>query len=250
MNSIKISFFLFFFITLPCSGINNSTQITTIFTPTPLLQPYFKYQHNNNILAYLKKLTIPVTGCFYYAIHSGNIITDIKTHPYKTTLILYALIYCGAYAVMENEKEKIDEEIINMIQHVFHILIISNGIYNKIVHYHLYKNITTMQASAFETLQFFLSNAYNTWLILFSYYQEHYKNKPIYAYQMDQIDLFEVLQACNQEQDILSLITNFYDDSMIYNFEPILDCLELKLKLINHRLLKSLPLKYHTLLEK
>ena len=54
---------------------------------------------------------------------------------------------------------------------------------------------------------------------------------------MDQIDIFEILQAADREPEILQLITHMYDKkNLVYDYEPIVNCLESKLKQINHKL--------------
>jgi hypothetical protein len=244
MKNIKLLFIVIFIIPIPATGMDKIIPLTTIFAPTPLVKIQNKNKFKFNALSFLKKATIPLTACFYYGINKNDTWTDISNNPYTTSILIYAMIYYTTYLIFKNQQNKIDEDIIELMEHLFHLLIIGHGIYNKInsISCDSYKTSTGLHSSEFLTLQFFLYKAYNTWFILFSYYQEHYKNKPLYAYHTNQIDLFEVLQASKHEPEILPLITKFYDkNNKIYDYEPILNCLEIKLKLINHKLMKILP---------
>ena len=160
-------------------------------------------------------------------------------NPLATSMYLYAITHYYAYLMIEKQQKKIDQDIINMMQHVFHLLIIGHGIYNKMTLPCLdqQKTFRIVNPSNLNTLELFLCNAYQTWLILFSYYEERCKYKPLYAYRMDQIDIFEILQAADREPEILQLITHMYDKkNLVYDYEPIVNCLESKLKQINHKL--------------
>ena len=131
------------------------------------------------------------------------------------------------------------------MQKVFHLLIIGHGIYNIIVvPYNHNKKTTTVNMLDITTLHIYLHKAYTTWSILFSYYQEFYNDKPLYAYQMNQINFFELSQICVHEPDILPLMKNLYHkNNNIYNYEPILTCLETKLAQINHKIIEMLSLQ-------
>lgn len=224
---------------------------TTIFSPIPLLQIRFKNQNNNLSIALFKKYSIPLTACFYYSIQNNNIMTDIQQHPYTTIFFIYAISYYISFMAKQKSQKKIDEEIINIMEHIFQILIIGHGIYNKIVIKDLYKNsLNTQESTLFTTLEEVLYNTYHSWLILFDYYEEHYQKKSLYTYKMNQIDLFEMIQACDQEPDLLTLITDFYKDETYYNYEPILNFLEIKLKLINYKISENLSDDFHNKLGK
>lgn len=247
MKNISLYFILFFLSNI-LHGMDDSTMLTIIFAPAPLLDLHHKHQQEFSYLSFCKKATIPLTGCFYYGIKKNDVWTDIIKNPYTTSIITYIILHYCIYSITQNQQNKIDEEIINTMQHVFYLLIIGHGIYNKITNpsFFLHKISTTISTSNLMTLQLFLHKAYNAWFILFSYYQEHYKNKPLYAYHVNKIDLFDVLQASSHESDILPLITHFYDkNNIMHDYESILNCLEVKLKLINHKLIYILPTKYH-----
>jgi hypothetical protein len=236
--------YLLLFPSISLQGMDNQILLATIFTPAPLLELHHKNTKEDGYIAYLKKAAIPLTCCFCYTIKKNDIWTDITENPYTSSIFMYTVTHYFVHLILQNQKNKIDQEIINMMQHIFHFLIIGHGIYNKITtpSYSQYKSSIAINSTTLSTLQLFLNNAYNTWFILFSYYQEHYKNKPLYAYHMNQIDLFETLQASTHEPDILPLITKFYDkNNTTYDYEPILNCLEIKLKLINHKLKTIFP---------
>lgn len=229
---------------MPLYSMDNSILLTTIFTPAPLLELHDHNTKEQGYITNIKKSVIPLTCCFFYMINKNNIWADIIQNPWTTSISLYALAHYSTYLILQKQQETIDQEIINMMQHVFHLLIIGHGIYNKMTtpSHHSQKISVAINSSTLETLQFFLLSAYNTWFILFSYYQEHYKNRPLYTYHMDQIDLFEMLQASKNEPDMLPLITHFCDkNNTTYDYKPILNCLEIKLKLINHKLKTALP---------
>lgn len=242
MKNIKL-YIISLLLYSPLFGMDNPTMLPTIFAPAPLLELHKKNNNDFNYISSLKKVTIPVACCFCYGIKKNSILLDIRENPYTTSILTYLIIHYCTYLALQNQQAKMDKDIIDMMQHIFHLLIIGHGMYNKITTLDSqYKISAFMNTSTITTLQLFLHKAYNTWFVLFSYYQEHYKNKPLYAYQTDQIDLFEVLQASSHEIEILPMITKFYDkNNTIYDYEPILNCLEIKLKLINHKLINFLP---------
>ena len=244
MKNINLLFLGLLCIPISLHGTHESIPLPTIFAPAPLFELHRKNKFEFNCLSFLKKAAIPLTAGFYYGVNKDTMWTDITNNPYTTSILAYAMIHYGTYLVLQNQQNKIDEDITELMQHIFHLLIIGHGIYNKIntAFCDQYKTSAALSSPALITLQFFLYKAYNTWFILFSYFQEHYKNKPLYAYHTNQIDLFEVLQASTHEPDILPLITKFYDkNNKNYDYEPILNSLEIKLKLINHKLMRVLP---------
>ena len=248
MKNIKLLYCILIFLSTPLKGIKNLTISTTIFTPAPLFELHQKSKCNQISMDSIKNSLAPLTVCFYFLINENDIRTNITQNPYITSILIYMTAYYSKQLIMKNEQNKIDQEIIDMMQRVFHFLIIGHGIYNKIIapSYDQAKTAISINSLTLTTLQLFLNKAHETWLTLFSYYQEHYKYKPLYAYHMNQIDIFETLQASTYEPDILPLITNFYDkNNRTYDYEPILNCLEIKLKKINHKLIRVLPSAYH-----
>ncbi len=245
MKKINVLYFISLFLSISLQAMNNQKYSTTIFTPIPLLE---LHQTNTstpfNYIASIKEASIPIACCFCFAIKKNDLWTDIIQNPLATSVIIYAITHYYLYVMMEKNHQKIDRDIINMIQHVFHLLIIGHGMFNKITKSSFEQNKvpSDVVVSNLNTLELFLCNAYQTWSVLFSYYQERYKNKTVYAYNMNQMGIFEILQAADQEPDILPFIANFYDKkNMIFDYQPILNCLEIKLKQINHRLKFLLP---------
>ena len=230
-----ISFFLF----MSLQSVDKQIVSTTIFAPAPLLE----FDQNNlskfYYLTSIKQVAIPLACCLCLAVKKNDIWIDIMQNPLAASMCIYAITHYYAYLMIEKKQNKIDQDIIIMMQHVFHLLIIGHGIYNKITMASLdqQKTFPIVNLSNVNTLELFLCNAYQTWLILFSYYQERYKDKPLYAYHMNQIDIFEILQAADREPDVLQLITHIYDKKNITcDYEPIFDYLEVRLKQINHKL--------------
>jgi hypothetical protein len=223
-------------------------MIGTIFSPAPLLDLKHKYEWYETHISYIKKASLPLTCWFCYGIKKNELGVDIIKHPYLAAIIIYTIIHYSTCLTLKKYQKKIDEEIISMMQHIFHILVIGHGIFNKVTMISYQENkASVINSSAIVTLQFFLQKAYKSWFILFSYYQKHYKNKPLYAYNTNEMDIFEVLQAAAHEQDILPFIIKFYDKkNKIHDFEPIINYLEIKLNLINHKLIHALPKEYHS----
>jgi|GEM_PF-1553511 len=249
MKNIKLLYCMLIFLPITLKGVGSPAISITIFAPAPLFELHQRNKYDNVYINSIKKSLIPLTLLFYYSINENDTRTNIIKTPYITATLIYMIACYGKQLVIKNEQSKIDQEVIDMMQRVFHFLIIGHGIYNKIItpSYDQSKTTISINSLALTTLQLFLNKAHETWITLFSYYQEHYKGKSLYAYQMNQIDIFETLQASTYEPDILPLITNFYDkNNRIYDYEPILDCLEIKLKKINNKLIKVLPGEYHT----
>ncbi len=244
MKSMRLIYLTSFFLCASLQAMPGQMASITIFTPIPLLELDQKNTLKLDYITYITEATIPFACCFCLAVKKNDIWTDIIQNPGATIACLYGITHYYAYLMMQKQQQKIDGDIIHTMQHVFHLLIIGHGIYNKITLPGLdqQKISPAMRASNLNMLELFLCNAYQTWLILFSYYQDHYKNKPLYAYYMDKIDTFEILQAADHEPDIFPLITNFYDKkNIMYDYEPIFNCLETKLKQINHKLITIFP---------
>lgn len=251
MKSIQYFFILFLLFYRSIHANNQINFPITIITPIPLLQNYFQNQNKNNIATYLKQYAMPLTLYFYYKTSSNNIITDMTSNPWTTLGIIYIINCYMSLIKIEEEQKKIDQDILDMMQHVFQILIIGCGIHNKIIKHHNYKTSINIQVSTFTALHQLLYNAYNSWLILFSYYEEHAKQEQLfYIYKTNQIDIFEMTQVCNKEPDLLPLINQLHHNDFNYNYEPILNCLELRLKLINHRINNTLPSSFRDTLTK
>ena len=63
---------------------------------------------------------------------------------------------------------------------------------------------------------------------------------------MNEIDILEVLQAGACEPEIMPLLIHFCDKNYSsYEYEAIIETLESKLKLINHKISKTLPNDYY-----
>ena len=244
MKRIHLLYLISCILPLSLHAMNSPIVLTTIFAPAPLLQLHHTKIQEESFIASIKKAAIPLTCCFFYAIKKDNIWTDLTENSITSSICIYIAAYYCYQLVRKNQQNQIDEEIIETMQHLLHLLIIGHGIYNKITNssFPEYKKSAIINSTTVTTLQFFLNNAYSAWFILFSYYQERYKDKPLYSYRMDQIDVFEIVQASMHEPDLLPLIQNFYDiDNKIYDYEPIFNCLEVKLKQINHKMKTILP---------
>ncbi len=243
MKKIKLLYMITIFSCASLQAIPDQMKSITIFTPIPLLELNQKNTPKLDYIGYIKECSFPFACSFCLAVKKNDIWADIIENPAATIALFYCIIHYYAYLMMEQQHQKIDQDIIHMMQNVFHLLIIGHGIYNKISLAGIDEKIisNSLSRSNINTLELFLCNAYQTWLILFSYYQDHYKNKPLYAYYMDKIDTFEILQAADHEPEIFPLISNFYDKkNIIYDCEPIFNYLETKLKQINHKLITIL----------
>jgi hypothetical protein len=244
MKHMKLLYVITIFLCTFLQAIPDQMKSITIFTPIPLLELDQKNTPKLDYIAYIKDASLLFACCFCLSIKKNDIWTDIIQNPKTTIALFYCIVHYYAYLMMEQQQQKIDRDIIHMMQNVFHLLIIGHGIYNKIALINLDEKrmSNSLHRSNINSLELFLCNAYQTWLILFSYYQDHYKNNPLYAYDMEKIDTFEILQAADYEPDMLPLITSIYDKkNKICDYEPILKCLEIKLKQINHKLITILP---------
>lgn len=225
-------------------------SFTTIFAPTPLLELQDKtlWEKNHPYIKLIKQIALPASCLLLLNSRKYEIIHDIQEHSLLAAVLCYLASHYTYAMMAADPQQEIDEDIIDIMQEVFHLLVIGHGIHNKInLNRSNHKISSVMNVSNLVTLEFFLENAYHAWSTLFAYYHEHYHNKPLYAYPVNQIDLFEVLQACKSDAEILPLITNFYDKhNQNYDYEAILNYLELKLKLINHKLISIMPdSKFH-----
>lgn len=243
MNNIKL-FGACFLLSTALFSMDDIQRSTTIFAPAPLITLHYKNQWKTSCLQTLKNNALPLSCCFFYMLYKDNVWHDVTKNPLTTISMAYILAHYSNYLMLQAEQQKIDQEIMDMMQHIFHLLIIGHGIYNKIItpSYDAYKTMLMMNVLNLDTLDLFLNNAYHTWFILFSYYQEHYDSHPLYMYNMEEIDSFEVLQAAQYEPDVIPFIINFYNkNNTIHDCQAILNCLEIKLKLINHKLGKIMP---------
>ena len=164
----NIFLYFIFFLLSPClHSMDETTILATIFAPAPLLELHDKDTWQSNSASFLKKATIPLTCCFYYGIKKNDLWTDVMNNPYTSSICIYAMIHYYTYLAQQNQQLKIDKEIIDMMQHIFHLLIIGHGIYNKIsvTNLHEHKTSTAINISTLTTLQLFLHKAYNTWFI-------------------------------------------------------------------------------------
>lgn len=246
MKNIKLLYGIALFLVMPLCGIDNSIA-TTIFVPIPLIKPCCKKTWEQSYTHIIKKAAIPLACCFCYTINKNNIWTDIKENPYSAIILIYTASHYCINLALQDKDVQIDQKITNLMQDLFYLLIIGHGMYNKIISLPSYQDkiLTTIDPFIPTDLELFLYKAYHIWSILFSYYQEHHTDKPLYAYDMNQIDLFEVAQACSYEPEILPSITHFYNkNNTIYNCESVLNFLENKLNLINHKLIPILPTQY------
>ena len=244
MKHTQILYLMIYILPLSLRSMDSPIVLTTIFAPAPLLELHHTKTHDENFITSIKKYAFPLTCCFFYTIKKDSIWRDLTENSISSSIYIYIAAYYCYQFVRQNQQNQIDEEIIETMQHLLHLLIIGHGIYNKIINcsFPEYKISATINSTTVTTLQFFLNNAYNTWFILFSYYQERYKDKPLYSYRMDQIDVFEILHASMHEPDLLPLVQNFYDiNNKMYDYEPIFNCLEVKLKQINHKIKTILP---------
>jgi len=233
---------LFLFMSL--QSVDQQILSTTVFTPVPLLEFDQTNISDSYYLVSIKQVAIPLACCLCLAIKKNDIWTDIMQNPLAASMCIYAIMHYYVYLMIEKQQKKIDQDIITMMQHVFHLLIIGHGIYNKmsLSSFEQQKASPIVNVSNVNMLELFLCNAYQTWLILFSYYQERYKDKPLYVYHMDQVDIFEILQAADREPEVLPLIIQIYDKkNIICDYEAIITYLENKLKQINNKLQTILP---------
>ncbi|MGZ6255064.1 MAG: hypothetical protein ACXWL5_03695 [Candidatus Chromulinivorax sp.] len=239
LNYFLLLFHILFFFTIVTQALN----VQTILTPTPLCT--MVYKNNTPSIVYGKTAILPLTGLFYYNIQKNSLIHDIEHHPILTTIITSCILYYAIHYIYNNQQIKIENNILNIIQHLFHLLIIAHGMYNKITNPSTNRINTTALSTSLISLEIFLEKAYNAWNILFEYFQELYPKKQLYIYNMNEIDILEVLQAGFYEPEIMPLLIHFCDKNYSsYEYETIIECLESKLKLISHKIAKTIPDHY------
>ncbi|MBV8661002.1 MAG: hypothetical protein JO129_02565 [Candidatus Dependentiae bacterium] len=249
MKNIKLLYGMIFFSLIPLHGADNSIA-STIFVPISLVQPYCKKTWEQSYIHAIKKAAIPLTCYFCYSINKNSIWTDIKENPYSSAILIYATIYYCMDFALKSKENKIEEEIINLMQDLFCLLIISHSMYNKIINSPSspqHKISTTTDVFMLSNLKSFLHKTYDTWSTMFSYYQKHHKNKDqfLYAYNLNQINTFDIAQACSHDPEMLTFVTQIYNKNNIsYDCESIINFLENKLSLINHKLIPILPTQY------
>ncbi len=234
-KTILFSFFYIFSNLTECA-LDSSSFSTTIFTPQPLVKIDQLSDYEQTTFTFIKKMVLPVSCIFFYTINQEAILDTALKNPYST--IFWTLLATQQYQMKQEYKKykQMKADVVETMQHICYLLMIGYGIYNKIKKT---KDDTKFNFDMHELtlLRLFLYKAHYSWSILFDYYQEHYPKDILYEYQLEKIDLFDMLQVCAQEPEILQLIIDFYDQNYnVYNYQPILNCLEFKLKQINHKL--------------
>lgn len=225
---------------------SNDNKNLIIFAPSPLIDVPKINCYQDDFVQTIKKYAFPITLLFYYCIHKNNPLLDIVENPYTSSLLFYGILHYYWNKTVEKQEQNISQETIHIMQSACDLVIIGQGLYNEIK-LRSYRDTQTHELANYtlNELQQFLENAYNTWSILFSYYKDHYKNKPLFAYHMEQINIFEVLQASAHQPDILNLVTHFYDkNNNNHDCQAIIIYLEHKLSMINQKVIKALPLQY------
>lgn len=232
---IKKIYWMSLYILLSSDIFGQELQSSIILSPIPLVEFNKLQTHHGIDASWIKPCIIPLSCYFFYQIQNTDVINDITSHPFMIASIITSMFFLYPCIQKVNQSLTIKHEIIEMIRHLFHLLLIGHGLENKILQDS--KNKENIISSINTTsLQFFLNQAYQAWFILLDYYQEHYTYEHMYTYKIEEIDVFEVLQACSYEKDLLPLALEFYDKHNIgYDYQIILNTLEYQLKQIDHK---------------
>jgi len=234
------SFKIFLFLYIGSSTIYSQApmrQSRTIFSPAPLIKFNKDMPGADDYRSYIKKIGIPITCCYYLSLQSNNLLMDIIEHPAIAAFLGYITINYFNYVWLKKQEKKTSQELTEIIEYLFYLLVIGHGVYNQIITVYQEQDQTLdMQLDILEDLDFFLKKTYSTWHTLFIYHEERYGKKYLYAYNVEQINFFEVLQATTNIPEVLPLVAQFYNNNNSYDYEPILHCLEFKLKAVNHKM--------------
>ena len=209
---------------------------TTIYAPEPLAQIHFDSSTKiiRSCICTTKNTSPLLALVFFASITQTSFYQDCIDYPFVVGLTWYGAIstYCSLQILKKNHALYL--AIKKNLQEIFNLLIIGYGIHNEITSNYYF---SFPLKSSLPSLQEFLHQAYDSWLIISDFYHQHYQNESVFIYQIKNIDFIDVLQATQNEIAILPAIINFYQEPYdFYDLEIIITYLETKLQTINRNI--------------
>ncbi len=236
MKLQKKYFICIVFCTITCSQIDKKSLPKTIYGPYPLTKIHSPYQQKifyNNLCA-IKYYSPVYTAILLTQIKKTSLYDDIYNNPFTTIAAGYGIVTTYYALSLLKKNRDFYLSIKTNLQHIFTILIIGYGIYNEINHNYYF---AIPSKFSLQELQKFLEQGYESWFALSNFYHQHYKNEPLFMYHINNIDFIDVVQASQNEIEILPQIIHFYHEPYdIYNMEIIINYLRTELKNINRNI--------------
>jgi len=232
----KYIWLLFLYTTTQAYEPHKDLLTSTIYAPQPLTRIHFDTTTNSirSSIDTTKNYSPALALIFFANITETSLYQDFVNKPFLAGCSCYGIITTYFTYIALQKKHILYLTIKDNLQNIFNLLVIGYGIYNKMT-YHYYFSMPLK--FSLTPLQQFLQQAYESWLTISNFYHKHYKNEPVFIYQIKNIDFIDVLQATQNEIEILPAIINFYHEPYdVYDFETILTYLEAKLKSINRNI--------------